>query len=211
MNNNLVKISLILNGLLVVAVAVLFYFHFKQPSSVAATSEGKTEDTVSIANIEMPKVPNARKIVFFNYDSLTTKYEFFKKIQRDMEARARGIENELMKKEQKLQEDYEFYQKNAGAMTEQHREAKERELTTAQQELMALKENRSEQFAIQQQELNKQLMDKLYGYFNKLSKENNFDYILTYQKGLPGVVFGADSLDITKELVEGLNREYKKK
>lgn len=211
MNNNLVKISLILNGLLVVAVAVLFYLHFKQPTAVSAASEEKTEDTVSIANIEMPKVPNARKIVFFNYDSLTTKYEFFKKIQRDMEARARGIENELMKKEQKLQEDYEFYQKNAGAMTEQHREAKERELTTAQQELMALKENRSEQFAIQQQELNKQLMDKLYGYFNKLSKENNFDYILTYQKGLPGVVFGADSLDITKELVEGLNREYKKK
>jgi len=211
MNNNLVKISLILNGLLVVAVAVLFFLHFKQPTSVSATSEVKTEDTVSIANIEMPKVPNARKIVFFNYDSLTTKYEFFKKIQRDMEARARGIENELMKKEQKLQEDYEFYQKNAGAMTEQHRESKERELTTAQQELMALKENRSEQFAIQQQELNKQLMDKLYGYFNKLSRENNFDYILTYQKGLPGVVFGADSLDITKELVEGLNREYKKK
>ncbi|MBO9698908.1 MAG: OmpH family outer membrane protein [Sporocytophaga sp.] len=211
MNNNLVKISLILNGLLVVAVAILFYLHFKQPAALSATSEGKTEDTVSVANIEMPKVPSARKIVFFNYDSLTAKYEFFKKIQREMEAKARGIENELMRKEQKLQEDFEFYQKNAGAMTEQHREAKERELTTAQQELMALKENRSEQFANQQQELNKQLMDKLYGYFNKLSKENNFDYILTYQKGLPGVVYGTDSLDITKELIEGLNREYKKK
>ncbi|GAL84727.1 molecular chaperone Skp [Sporocytophaga myxococcoides] len=211
MNNNLVKISLILNGLLIVAVAVLFYLHFKQPGEVSAAPEEKSEDTISVANIEMPKVPNARKIVFFNYDSLTAKYEFFKKIQREMETKARGIENELMRKEQKLQEDFEFYQKNAGAMTEQHRESKERELTAAQQELLALKENRSEQFAIQQQELNKQLMDKLYGYFNKLSRENNFDYILTYQKGLPGVVFGADSLDITKELVDGLNREYKKK
>jgi outer membrane protein len=211
MNNNLVKISLLLNGLLIVAVGILFYLQFKQPVGVAAAPEGKAEDSVSIANIEMPKVPNARKIVFFNYDSLTAKYEFFKKIQREMESKARGIENELMKKEQKLQEDFEFYQKNAGAMTEQHRESKERELTKAQQELMALKENRSEQFAVQQQEMNKQLMDKLYGYFDKLSRENNFDYILTYQKGLPGVVFGADSLDITKELVEGLNKEYKKK
>jgi outer membrane protein len=211
MNTNLVKLSLVLNGILIVAVAVLFYLHFTQPAKDTHVSITKTEDTASIASIEMPPVPNTRKIVFFNYDSLTENYEFFKKIQKDMEAKARNIENELMKKEQKLQEDFEFYQRNAGAMTEQHRENKERELTNAQQELLALKENRTQQFAKQRDELNRQLMDKLYGYFEKISKENNFDYILTYQKGLPGVVFGSDSLDITKELVDGLNREYKKK
>lgn len=81
MNNNLVKISLLLNGLLIVAVGILFYLQFKQPVGVAAAPEGKAEDSVSIANIEMPKVPNARKIVFFNYDSLTAKYEFFKRFR----------------------------------------------------------------------------------------------------------------------------------
>lgn len=211
--NNTSKLSLGLNVILLVAVGFLYYMQFSSKGSSNATAENTSaaEDTVSIADIELKPVSQSAKIVFINYDSLAENYEFFKKIEKDMEAKIRATEQELVKKEQKLQEDYEFYMKNQQMMTAAHRESKEKELMEANNQLVELKEKRSYQLAQQERELNEKLMDNLYAYFKKLSKENNFDYILTYKRGIPGVVFGSDSLDITKQLVDGLNKEYKEK
>lgn len=208
------NLSLILNGVLFVMVAILFYLHFKSPSqNVAAPVVVMQKDSTS--NTAVPQFHNlsasSGKVVFIDYDSLVQNYDFFKKIQKDLEIKLKNSEAELISKQKKLEEDYETYMKGQSMMTDQHKATKEAQLQQQNNEILQLRDEKGKQFASQEQELNEKLLNKLYGYFQRMAKENNFAYILTYKRGVPGVVYGSDSLDITKKVVQGLNAEYRKK
>lgn len=206
------QISLILNIVLLIAVGILYFLHFKSKSeNTAPISAVSTKD--SLQEVEVPIIRNVGattgKIVYINYDSLVENYEFFTKIQKDLETKLRNSEAELLQKQKKFEEDYQFYMQNQAMMTDQHRQSKEQQLKADQQKLIDMQQQKAQQLANQEQDLNEKLLSNLYGYFNKLAKQNNFAYILTYKKGMPGVVYGTDSLEITKEVIEGLNKEYK--
>jgi outer membrane protein len=42
----------------------------------------------------------------------------------------------------------------------------------------------------------------------KHADENGYQYVLTYSKTNPAVLYAEESLDITKEIVVALNKEY---
>ena len=48
-------------------------------------------------------------------------------------------------------------------------------------------------------------------YLTKHAKEKGYQYVLTYSKTNPAVLYADTKLDITKEVVEALNKEYKSK
>ncbi len=63
--------------------------------------------------------------------------------------------------------------------------------------------------AREQSELNKQLFDKLTVFLTEYSKEKGFDIVLSTQLG-GNVLFAVNGYDITKEVVNRLNEDYKK-
>ncbi len=210
------NISLVLNGVLFILVGVLFYLHFKKENpSDQNTVNSPTSVTPSLPeNMPVPIIKGLNstngKIVFIDYDSLVQNYDLFKKMEKDLEARLRKSESELVSRQKKLEEDYQSYMQSQAMMTDQHRATKEQQLQQQNQELIQLRDERARQFSNQEQELNEQLLKTLYGYFTKLAKENNFAYIFTYKRGIPGIVYGTDSLNITKQVITGLNEEYRK-
>lgn len=215
---NLPVISLVINLVLAVAVAILFYLHFSmaccKPEQSASVAANQTVEEDSLKNVPVPviaNVSNKANVVFIDYDSLITNYEFYKKIQKDLEAKLRSAESELLNKQTKLEKDYAEYQEKQSLYTDAMKQQKEQQLMADNQALVELKQKKEQQFNDQQKQLNEKLINNLYGYFKRLAKENKFDYILSYQRGVPGVLYGNDSLDITKNIIEGLNKEYKKK
>ncbi len=210
---NLPVISLVFNLILTVAVAVLFYLHFSGSCSkagspsVAAKSGGD-----SLANIPVPVISamSGAKVVFIDYDSLISNYDFYKKIQQDLQGKLKSAENELLSRQAKLEKDYADYQQKASLFTDAMKQEKEQQLMAENQALVELKQKKEQQFAEQQKQLNDKLLNNLYGYFKRLAKENKFDYILSFQRGAPGVVYGNDSLDVTRSIIDGLNKEYSK-
>jgi outer membrane protein len=42
------------------------------------------------------------------------------------------------------------------------------------------------------------------------AKEKGYKMVLTYSKSNPSILFADESLDVTKEVLVGLNAEYKK-
>lgn len=209
------NLSLILNALLFVLVGILFYLHFKGTNASHAVATEMSFEKDSTSNVPIPQFYNlgasSGKVVFIDYDSLVQNYDFFKKIQKDLEIKLKNSEMELISKQQKLEEDYKAYMQGQAMMTDQHKATKEAQLQQQNNEILQLREVKGKQFASQEQELNEKLLNKLYGYFQKMAKQNNFAYILTYKRGVPGVVYGNDSLDITKQVVAGLNAEYRQK
>ena len=83
------------------------------------------------------------------------------------------------------------------------------QLLIKQENLRRLQQDMMDKTAREQNELNKQLYDKLTSFLKEYNKEKGFDIVLSTQVGST-VLYAVDGFDITNDVVKGLNEEYKK-
>ena len=72
---------------------------------------------------------------------------------------------------------------------------------------MKKKDNMLDAFDEEQAKFNESLYSKLSSYLKEYNKGKNYTFILGYQKG-GGILFANDSLDITAQVLSGLNKQY---
>lgn len=189
----------ILTAILAIAVVVLFYLHFKTPGDLATK-----------AAIPVNTNPVASNIVYVNSDSLLENYSFFKNKKAEFESKEGQIKSHLQAESERLQKDAADYQERAATMTDTERAKKEEELMQRQQTLMKKKDDMLGAFDEEQSNFNEQLYAKLSTYLKEYNKGKNYTFILGYQKG-GGILFANDSLDITKQVLDGLNKDFETK
>ena len=190
------NISFIINGALAIAVAVLYYLHFNSSAGVAAAP-------VKAAS------PN-ENIVYVNSDSLLNNYEYYKEIKKTAEENRKKVEADLVRREKAFEKSLNDYQQRAAAMSNFERQTTEQNLGRQQQELMEYKQGLAEKLSKEEQDMTIMLYDKIADYAKEYSKKTNHKIILAYSKGA-GILFVNDSLDITPEILKGLNEAYEKK
>jgi outer membrane protein len=196
------NISVALNVVLIIAVAVLYYLHFKKP---VGESGDATSPVVFSANATIPT-----SIVYVNTDSLLHNFSFYKTSKSDFEAKQARIERDLKAESERLQSDAEAYQQKGGMMTESERAKTEEQLMMRQQSLMKKKDDMVEKLDAEQAKFSDELYSKLTDYLKEYNKGKNYTYILGYQKG-GGILFANDSLDVTAQILEGLNKSNEAK
>ena len=190
--------SLIMNVILAIAVAVLYYLHFNDRQPVVAPMSAK------------PAEAKGKTIVYVNVDSLLTKYDFFKDTQKVLESKRFQLENELATKGRNLQNKVAFFQQRAPTMTQEQGRATEASLQKEQQDILAYRERAAQNLAAEEQTKNKQLYDQIYDYLKKVNAQNKYEFVLGYTKG-GGILFADPSADQTKAILDGLNKEYQPK
>ncbi len=190
--------SLILNVVLTIAVAVLYYLHFKDRQPDAAPTAAT------------PAQAKNKDIVYVNVDSLLTKYEYFKDTQKVLESKRFQLENDLASKGRNLQNKVAFFQQRAPTMTQEQGRATEASLQKEQQDILAYRERAAQNLANEEQAKNKQLYDQIYDYLRKINAQNKYQFVLGYTKG-GGILFADPSADQTKAILDGLNKEYQVK
>lgn len=190
--------SLILNVILTIAVAVLYYLHFKGPQP----------ETTSV--VKAPVEAKGKAIVYVNVDSLLTKYDFFKDTQKVLESKRFQLENDLATKGKNLQNKVAFFQQKAPTMTQEQGRATEASLQKEQQDIMAYRDRAAQNLATEEQNKNKQLYDQIYDYLKKINAQNKYEFVLGYTKG-GGILFADPSADRTSVILDGLNKEYEAK
>lgn len=204
------NLSLIFNAVLLVAVGILYYLHFsKQAPSVQSTA-----DTTGVSKpVDLPEIRTASgAVAYINYDSLTEKYEFFKQGLASLEATLKRKQDEFNRKQDEYQGEVERYQQLAPSMTDAARAEREQQLMARQQDLITLGEKLREDLKGQEENFNKEFLKSIDDYLRELSKQKNYSYVFTYSKGGPAsIVFANDSLEITREVISGLNQAYKAK
>jgi outer membrane protein len=193
------NLSLALNGVLLVAVAILYYLHFKGNSS-----EENAGDSMVLKSLPV----TSQGIVYINSDSLLDEYQFYKDERDKLEAAQTNAKNQLKEVSDKLQRDAATYQEQAIGMTNQERAAKEEELGRRQQKLMQQKDELAMGLDDAQGKSSEELYNRLNNFLRKFNKGKNFQFVLGYQKG-GGILYANDSLNITRQVIEGLNAEYK--
>lgn len=211
MNKN---VSILLNIVLLIAVAVLYYFHFSACNKTCDAGISGT-DSVSISKpiVISPKDIKASKIVYINSDILNEKYDFVKDLTASAQSRQQKLESAYQSKAQKLQADYADFQQKAsqGLLSENQSNAAQEDLMKRKESLDQM-ETQLQALVEEIQKSNEEVRKTVIDYVKEYNKNGLYNYILTYTEGPGGVIILAnDSLDITNEIIEGLNAQYKAK
>lgn len=212
MNN---KLLVGINAVLAIAVAVLIYLQFKSPSA-STTAAVETKDSIAASlpafdsSLTVIKDGNGA-IAYIDYEVLTSKYQFYKDGVKKLEDDMKRKENELMAKQRELEENFERYKSLAPSMTPDVREKRERDLMDEEKKLFDLRDRLAGDLTTREAEFNKQFLTKIDTYLKSLAKEKNYNYIFIYSKGGPAtIVYANDSLNISSQVVNSMNKEYKK-
>jgi outer membrane protein len=210
------NLSLALNGVLLVAVGILYYLHFtgggqeKSVEKTAAPSTGSDSSSTAPASPASLTLPESH-ILFVNTDSLFERAGILKKANDDFESKKKKMENEINGRLNALQKKYmEAQQKvQSGLVTMEQAQQLEQELMMEQQKLGQYKDEMEEKLIKENEFVSSDLNKKITVFLKKQSRQSGVKFILGYKEG-GGILFADDSLDVTKQVVEGLNREYGK-
>ena len=207
------KISGIVNIVLLVAVAILYYFHFSSGTSSDATELAIDSTAVEKPIVKAPTDIKASKIVFVNLDILSDGYEFLKDVSKSAEAEQNSLQTQYQSKGEKLQQDYMAFEEKArgGLLSDNQIQAEQEKFAVRKDELDKLQlksEALGEKIQARTEEARKNLTD----YINEYNKTGNYQYVLTYSEGpLSPVLLADPSLDITSDILDGINTQYRAK
>ena len=152
----------------------------------------------------------ADKIVYVNSDTLLSKYQYAKDITAKMESKGKAAESDLVAKGQAFQREVQQYQAQANSLAADQRAATEQRLQRKDQELKAYQQNAGAALQNENAKEQEALYNKIADYLKTYSKSKGYKMVLTYSKGNANVLFADESLDITAEVVKGLNDAYSK-
>lgn len=208
MNKNF---SLLLNVVLAIAVIVLYYLHFSSTTCCNETADA-TDSTAAAKPIVMsPKEIKASKMVYVNLDILNEKYEYIKDVNTSARAEQSSLEKQYQTKGQKLQQDYEIFQQKAqsGLLSENQINTEQEAFAKRKDELDKL-ELKSQELMDKIQQRSDEMNASIKEYLKEYNKTSNYNFVMAYSAGpLSPVLIANDSLDITNEILEGLNAQYK--
>lgn len=180
-------------------------------ASFASCGSKENQNTTTTNKADAPKVEKEQeKIVFVNSDSLLNKYEYFKVLTNKMESKGKAAEADLKAKGQAFQKEMQQYQAQANSMTAEERARTEERLARRQQELQAYQQNAGAAFQNEQAKEQEALYNKVADYLKEYAKNKGYKMVLKYQKGTGDILFADESLDVTSEVIKGLNEAYQK-
>jgi outer membrane protein len=184
--------------------ALITAFSACQNKDAKTTETKKTDSTTAAVSVN-------EKIVFVNQDSLLNKYEYYKDLRTKFETKTKNAQADLQSKQQAYQREVTQYQQSAGTLSADQRKTTEERLGRKGQELQAYQQNAGGALQNEQAVETEKLYDKVAGYLKTYSKDKGYKMVLTFSKGNSAILFADESLDITSEVIKGLNAEYAKK
>lgn len=209
MNRNF---SYIMNIVLAIAVAVLYYLHFSGNGTAAAGTSGAADSASFAKPVAMsPKEIKASKAVYVNLDVLNEKYQYIIDLSASAQSELSTLESRYRSKEQKLQEDYIAFQQKAqqGLLSENQINSEQEGFSKRKDELDQL-QLQSQNLMDKIQQRNDEANDNLRNYIREYNKNTGYNYVFAFSKSPASqILMVNDSLDITDEILEGLNSQYK--
>lgn len=176
----------------------------------SATSTTKIEDTATVVENDVKKTKGNLNIAYINNDSLLSKYEFFielsgdfekktTKVQKELETRGRSLERKMVSAQEKIEK---------GLVTRADAMKLQQSLQQEQQELIAYRDKVLAELGEEEQVMSNQLYYSVNDYIKKYNEDAKYDLILNQNSATNTIIIGSPDLDITAEVLEGLNKEY---
>jgi outer membrane protein len=188
------NLSLVLNIVLLIAVGFLYFLHFSVAKPGASAS---TNDTTSINS----------NIAYINSDTVLKYYDYLKVNKEQLEAKTKQMDQDYQNRANGLRNEIAAYQRNVNSMTLGQVKATEEDLGKKQQNLQLYQQSLSQQLMEEESKLNKALYDRITAFLKTYGQEKGLQVVLKYDPS-SDVLYGNTALDITKDVIAGLNANY---
>ena len=197
------QFSIVLNVVLLLAVGFLYYIHFSHSSNSSSSAgslnykfhDSSNCDRISVAYVEL--------------DSLNNNVNFIKQRKKELDAEQKVIMNEYENAYRSMTQQRDDFIKRGKSITQQEAEAFQEKLGNQQQQIEQVKQQKSQQLAEKGARVMGDMQGKLKDFMNEYNKNKKFTMIFTTGTGLDYFLYKDVSLDITSEIVKGLNEKMK--
>jgi len=187
--------SLILNGVLLVAVVVLYVLHFSSGKSSGASDAG--------SNL----TPSDLKVAYINQDTVLKYYDYVKVNSAALEEKVKGYRRQLETRQASLEREVQQYRAGAGNLTMNQARDLETALQQKGQNLQMFEQSLQQQMMAEQGRVAEELYGKITDYLKEYSKQRGIAVIMRYDRE-SDLLVGGDSLDISRDVVKGLNERW---
>ena len=193
------KLSVALNLILIAAVGYLYYYDFsgKKNGGTTSVTESNQKQADSCSNIH--------RIAYVDLDSLNENIVYFKQQRKQLDAEQKQIEGKIEDEIKVLEASQTvFAQKHPNATPE---ETQNFRAQYAQQQLEIENEKQK-----QSQDLNQRhfalvalIQKNLKNFLEEYNKNKKYLYILTTGGGMDYMIYKDSTLDITGDVIKGMN------
>ena len=190
---------------LILSAALMAGFAFTACNNAAAPATDKAaSDSTAVAG----------SIVYFNIDKVVENYDMANDLRSVVETKVSGIQSEIDRRGNKLQKDVNDFQNKIekGLLTRSVAEVQQQKLQQQQNDYQQYAMRKQQEMAEEQQVMLNQIMNAIAEYVQEYNATKQYALILTTSGDILAapVVTGSPALDITDEILEGLNAAYVK-
>ena len=150
------------------------------------------------------------KIAYVEVDSLMTQYDFAKDYSVTLQKKSNNARNTLTQKGNQLQAAVNNFQQklnNNGFTSREQAASVQAAIERQQRDLQELQVRLESELANETQKFNEALRDSLNNFLTSYNKDKKYDLILS--KAGDNILFADHKYDITKDIINGLNKRYK--
>jgi len=197
------KLYKVVIGILLISVVVLYYLFF---SSGTKTQPGSSVKKGSKNNIE-----TSVRLAYIDLDTIEEKYLYFKQKNDELEKEKKTMEADVESGVRKLEQDRESFLKRGQSITQAEAEQFQQQFQIRYQQLS---EKREKLFAAHMENQKKafdEIQAKINEYLSEYNKNEKYQFIFSVGAGNLTVYYKDSALNITNEVIKGLNASYQKK
>ena len=188
--------------LLIAGIAEVALFTSCQQNQGGKAEATAAQDTTAVAG----------SIVFFNMDKVTNGYDMANDLTSVFETKTAGIQAEIDRRGKKLEKDMKDFQNKVdkGLLTNSVAQVQYQKLQEQQQSYQQYVVRKQQEMSEEQQVMMNQIANAIAEYVEAYNAEKGFSMIIATGGNIltAPVVTGSARLDITEELLAGLNAEY---
>jgi len=152
---------------------------------------------------------NGLRIAYIELDTLTAQYEFAKQTSAELEKKGNNARSTIATKSKQLETNVNNFQnklQNNGFTSREQAENAQAALQREQNNLVALQQRLENELANEQAKFLEAFQDSLDSFLNDYNKDKKYDLILNKA----AILHASSKWDITKDVVNGMNKRYKK-
>ena len=205
------NISLALNVILVLAVAVLFYLHFSGTNRKGTNKKSNTASAVK--NTATPG--SGATIAYVDLDTLNEKIFYIKSTRKSLEAEQLAIETEWENAYRNMENEKNKFLERGKAITQEDAEQFQGSLMQKQQFVDGIKQSKTQKLNEKSYKFLESIQAKLKNFLAEYNEDAKYTYIFSTGNGLDYMLYKDSSFNITNDVVLGMNEllesETKKK
>lgn len=149
------------------------------------------------------------KIAYVDIDSLLNNYKFSVTLRNEMLRKGENMRMTLSEKAKVIQADMEDFQRkmeNNVYATRQRAEEEQTRILKSQEDYARLEQRLVNELSAEEQKNNLILRDSINNFLKDYNVANGYDLILS--RMADNILLANEALDITKEVIDGLNDRY---